>query len=191
MIPDFYDRMEQSFQQSSSMRMSMFREMHSQIAKDYIAAIRRIDATQAEHMCADGRTLKQVVGHIAEWDRFLLLASGELLAGIKNPRIMLDRGFLLPDGSEPLFSGVDGFNAFIAERQRTIAWLEIQQIAVQSALLLERIFASVMPADLLDATIPFRWQIIGDRAVDTTAGWFLWGITIEHEGPGHAQELSF
>jgi hypothetical protein len=189
MIQNFYDHIEASFQQPPAARIKIFHDMHARIVQDYLAAIRRIDAARAEQACADGRTLKQVVGHIGEWDRYLLLAAGEILAGVTNPQIMQDRGFLLPDGSELRYAGVDDFNAQIAARQAAAPWSAIQRTAILSAELLERVFTHVMPAELLDATAPYHWQIIDDRNVDTTAGWFLWGILLEHEGPGHAQEL--
>jgi hypothetical protein len=189
MSEDIYDRIETSFRLSPELRFKVFQNLHAVIVPQYTAALRRLDAGQVEIICPDGRTLKQLVGHIGEWDRFLLLAAGEILAGVKDPQIMRDRGYLLPNGNELQFTGVDNFNDLIATWQTAAAWDEIRRTAIRSAELLQRLFAYVMTVDLLEATVAYRWQITSERTVDTTAGWFLWGILLEHESVAHAKEL--
>jgi hypothetical protein len=55
-----------------------------------------------------GLTIAQVVGHIAEWERFTILAAGEIMAGVQWPRIMTLSGYVEPDGRGQDFSADPG-----------------------------------------------------------------------------------
>lgn len=68
----------------------------------------------ATRVGSDGRTLAQVVGHIAEWERFTILAVGEIIAGVHWPRIMNLSGYVEPDGQVREFTSVDAFNDYQA-----------------------------------------------------------------------------
>src|SRR6266511_5160396 len=46
--------------------------LHEGALADYLATLCAITPPRARRLSADGRTLGQVVGHIAEWDRFTL-----------------------------------------------------------------------------------------------------------------------
>ena len=51
---------------------------HRKIYDDYFKAVKGITPERAETISSDGRLVKQVVGHIMEWDRFTLICLGKL-----------------------------------------------------------------------------------------------------------------
>ncbi len=82
-----------------------------------------------------------MIGHIAEWDRYALLAAGEMLAGVAYPRIMASTGYIEPDGAERAFESVTEFNAYQATRHASWPWEDIRDLAIRSATALEALFA--------------------------------------------------
>ena len=54
------------------------------------------------------------MGHIAEWDRAVILAVGEILAGVTWPRLMSEMVTIEPDGQVRSFASVAEFNAYYA-----------------------------------------------------------------------------
>ena len=74
--------------------------LHADVVAGYARAVQAIDAEGGARPGPDGRSVAQVIGHIAEWDRYGILAAGEMLAGVLWPRIMASAGFIEPDGAE-------------------------------------------------------------------------------------------
>jgi hypothetical protein len=63
------------------------------------------------------RTIVQIVGDIAAWDRFVIMAGRDILAGIQHPRMITDlSGYREPDGSSREFTTIDEFNASQAKK---------------------------------------------------------------------------
>ena len=167
--------------------------LHAETLAAYLAAVRDISAQRAAEPAADGRTLQQVVGHIAEWERFGILAAGDILAGLLHPRMItsLD-GFLEPDGNAPAFASIDAFNAYAAARHAARPWAETQALALDTALTLSALFSEpdLLSAGRLEKTLPFRKRLQNGAVIrDIAMGWNLWITMLEHEAVEHAADL--
>ena len=170
--------------------------LHARIVKEYVTAVKAISPELAAQRAARGyevRTLGQVVGHMAEWDRYSILAAGEILAGVRRPRMLstLD-GYLEPDGTRHAFNDIEDFNQFQLKRQANWPWEQIRTSAIQSATVLYGLFADpvLMNAQRLEQTEPSYERLPNGTLIpDLAMGWCLWLIVIEHAGVEHAPEL--
>src|SRR5262245_272123 len=106
----FYDQIGEIAALPPQERHGRFAAMHADVVTGYCAALQAIGAEGALRIGPDGRSVAQVIGHIAEWDRFAILAAGEMLAGVTFPRVIGNTGYIEPDGSERSFKSVDEFN---------------------------------------------------------------------------------
>jgi hypothetical protein len=86
-------------------------------------------------------TVGQVVGHVAEWERFNMLAVGEIIAGVRWPQIMHLSGNVEPDGQVRALSDVAAFNAYQAAKHAAWSWEQIQDLAIYTATTFQRRFA--------------------------------------------------
>jgi hypothetical protein len=134
-----------------------------------------ISAVSAARTGPDGRSVAQVIGHIAEWDRYAILAAGEMLAGVAWPRIMVCAGFIEPDGAERKFKGVDDFNAYHAERQASVPWEHIRDLALRSATALQTLFAhpALLTPELLEQTRSYTFSLADSLTLTTPIGWYI------------------
>jgi len=172
-------------------RHAAMAELHGQALLAYQAAISSMDAQRAAQTSTDGRSLLQVVAHITEWERYMLLAAGELLAGVKNLQMMALKGWVEPDGSVHTFASIDHFNARQVERHTATPWEQIQAQALQTSSALLAVFThpDLITPDLLEATAPDEMRGPDGVVVPVTSGWLLWHITIEHAVVEHAADL--
>ncbi len=187
----FYERLAAIFVLPPRRRRARMAELHTQVFNAYRDLVASIDAGQAARRSQDGRTVAQVVGHIGEWDRYCILASGELLAGSPNPQLMSLRGYVEDDGNRRDFKDVSDFNAYQAERHAAWPWERIQGMAIRSAWVLyrlqtdPRLFSSL----LLEQTAPYTDRLANGTELVSTVGWYLWAITLEHEAVEHNADL--
>jgi hypothetical protein len=165
--------------------------LHGQFLDDYLAALRLITPERARQAGPGGRTIKQVVGHIAEWDRAVIVALGEILAGVTWPRLMSTTLAIDPDGREHRFEGVDAFNAYQAEKQAVLPWKTVQAEARALAGMLHRLYTGpgLLTAARLEDTRPAKFRFSKGENMTLPCGWYLWMITLEHMGVEHAAEL--
>jgi hypothetical protein len=142
---------------------------------------------------ADGRSVAQVVGHIAEWERYVIFATAEIVNGIKWPRIMTFTGFLDTDGQELSFDSTDAFNAHHAAKHATRPWEQIQELAIHTATALHTIFTqpAILSPDSLQRTNDYKWRLPSGITLTMPVGWYLWMISIEHEAVDHASDLGW
>lgn len=190
--PDvFYPRLYDAMNRAAGERRACLVDLHAAVHNDYCAALLAIDDRRAAQPASDGRTLAQVVGHIMEWDRYIILGAGELLAGLRWPQMMQYTGFLDVDGSTHSFSGIDDFNARQAEKHATLPWAQIRAQALDAADALYALFADpgVMSPARLARGNPCPWRLPGQPRLEMPVGWVLWGITLEHAGAEHAVDL--
>jgi hypothetical protein len=189
----FYQRIAEIVAWPPQERHRRLAELHAGVADGYCAAVQAIGAASAARPGPDGRSVAQVIGHIAEWDRYALLAAGELLAGVKWPRIMVNAGFIEPDGAERTFKGVHHFNAYHAERQVGLPWEEIRDLAIRSARALQALFAhpALLTPDLLEQTRSYEFTLADTLTLTAPIGWYIWIITIEHEAVEHVDEVGW
>jgi len=188
----FYSRIQQAVPLDTVRRHQAFSAIHAEILSEYTGAVSSISSALAESTSHDGRSLKLVVGHIMEWDRFMIQAAGELLSGVLDPQMMSLKGFHHLQGMTQDFESIDGFNAFHAAEQEGQAWAQIQSRAVACAGILHRLFTTpgLLDGALLDATAPVTLSFKGGIKMKSNTGWQLWIIVMEHEGVEHIADLS-
>lgn len=165
--------------------------LHTEVVTPYLNAVRAMTAQDAARVCSDGRTFGQVVGHIAEWERFTILAVGEIIACVRWPQIMSLSGYVEPDGRICKFTNVDAFNDYQATKHAMWSWEQIQDLAVQTAAILQILFAhpSLVSWERLEQTKTYRWQLPNEMSVMVSCGWYLWMVALEHEAVEHAVDL--
>ena len=69
----FYHKIVAIAAQSPAERRLSLVGLHTDVITPYLNAVRAMTAQDAARVSSDGRTLGQVVGHIAEWERFTIL----------------------------------------------------------------------------------------------------------------------
>ena len=187
----FYKKIVAIAAQSPSERCLSLVGLHTNIVTSYLDVIRAMTAQDAARVSSDGRRLGQVVGHIAEWERFTILAVGEIITGVCWPQIMNLSGYVEPDGQVRGFDTVDAFNNYQATKHAAWSWEQIQDLAIQTAAMLQILFAhpSLVSWERLEQTKVYRWQLPNEISVTVSCGWYLWMVTLEHEAVEHAVDL--
>jgi hypothetical protein len=101
-------------------------------------------------------------------------------------------GLLEQDGTAHEFDRSDGFNAYQAERQARPPWSQLRAQAVGAARSVHALFArpALLDDECLGHPRPYAWGLPGGERLTLTAGWFLWLITLEHEGVDHVADLA-
>ena len=169
--------------------------LHEKLYQDYTAAIRALtpeEAMRPVNLGAETRNLAQVVGHITEWERFIIMACGDVLAGVEHPRMVTDLGgYVEPDGQRVQFDSIDAFNAYQAEKHSGWSWEQIQALAMDTAAVLHALFTqpNLLTAERLERTRPITRRLPRDVKLSITMGWSLWMTTLDHIAVEHAQEL--
>jgi hypothetical protein len=167
--------------------------LHDQALRPYhllLQTLTEAQAAQPPPASSDQRTIAQIVGHIAAWDRFAVLAAGDILAGLPHPRMITDlSGYRETDGTYPVFNTIDDFNAYQARKYQTWAWEALRHFADDVAATLYNLFAQpqLLSASRLEGTAPFRKRLHNGTVVENiTMGWNLWLTMIEHLAVEHA-----
>lgn len=169
-------------------------QLHARTLDDYRDVVHAFTADQvAQVVPDDGRTLAQIVGHMAGWERFAVLAAGDILAGIEVPRMMRHlEGYLDVEGKSVAFRSVDEFNAYQAEQWGKLSWPQVRAQAVDVASTFYELLVhpSLLNAERLERTRPTPKRFAnGERIEETTMGWSLWLIVLEHQAVDHAAAL--
>jgi hypothetical protein len=188
----FYQKIVAIAAQSPAVRRLSLIGIHTDVITPYLNAVRATTAQDAACVSSDGRTLGQVVGHIAEWERFTIMAVGEIITGVRWPQIMNLSGYVEPDGRACKFTGVDAFNDYQATKHAAWSWEQIQDLALQTAATLQVLFAHplLISWERLEQTKAHRWQLPNEMSVMVSCGWYLWMVSLEHEAIEHAVDLS-
>lgn len=187
----FYQKIVAFAAQSPAERRLSLIGLHADVVIPYINAVRVITAQDAVRISSDSRTLGQVVGHIAEWERFTILAVGEIITGVRWPQIMNMSGYVEPDGQVREFTSVDAFNDYQANKHAAWSWMQIQDLAIQTAAALQVLFAhpSLLSWERLEQTQAHCWRLPNEISVTVSCGWYLWMVTLEHEAVEHSVDL--
>jgi len=187
----FITEIRRIFQLAPEERKVEMTAFHRKVCDDYCKAVKGITPERAETISSDGRLVKQVVGHIMEWDRFTLICLGKLLSGVKTRKLLWKNGYVDASGEPYNFGSLDAFNAFQAERQASMPWSEIQMNAVSVAsnllILLSTPFL-ITPA-LLEDTITISPELYDGQRLPIPSGWFLWYVILDHEAVEHARDI--
>ena len=121
------------------------------------------------------------------------MAAGEILAGVKWPRLMSRSGYIDPDGRTHDFPDVAAFNAYYAEQHANQSWATIQAQAIHTASTLDQLFraSKLLTAERLEQSWPYQhYSLPIGLTLTIPCGWFLWMIAIEHEAVEHAADLA-
>lgn len=188
---DFYRRFAAIAALPPAERFAAMAEFHSAYARPYLATLRAITPEGAARPVPDGRTVAQVVAHIAEWDRNMLTALGEILAGVRFPRFY-SRNYIEADGSTHSFPTIDAFNAYAAQRHSATPWPELQAFAVDVAETLNRLMTAsgLLTPERLETTRPLPATLPDGTKLTLPCGWLIWLTVIEHEGIEHDADLA-
>jgi SAM-dependent methyltransferase len=130
----------------------------------------------------DGRTMKEIVGHIAGWERWTIAALDEIAGGVKEPQIMALAGY--PEGIGR-YASIDAFNSARMVESRERPWAELLD---DSAATFERMLETIdrVPASLLADTAPFYWPDIGGTV---PCGIYLLMVAAHHYQEEHLPEV--
>jgi hypothetical protein len=192
----FYQQVVGAVQQPPPARHDQLSRLHTQVFSEYLTVLRRIASEQAATVVsdiADQRTIGQIVGHIAAWEQFALIAAGDLLAGVQHPRMVTDlRGFVDSDGSQPQFATIAEFNAYHAAKHADWTWDQVQSLAIDVATAQHVLFThpQLLNAQRLEQTRPWHKRLQSGQVIENIhMGWHLWITMLEHEAVEHAREL--
>lgn len=71
-------------------------ELHTEVLVQYCLAVQALSEEGALQAGHDGRSVKEVVDHITEWDRWTICSLAECATGVEIPSIMLHEGYVSP-----------------------------------------------------------------------------------------------
>jgi hypothetical protein len=110
------------------------------------------------------------------------------MAGLDLPGLMIHERYVEPDGHVFPFHTNDEFNARKAEKYAMRPWAEVQEVAIDTASLCYRLWArsGLLTPQRLEQTRPYpHYRLPIGVTLSLPCGWFLWMITLEHEGVEH------
>ena len=147
----FYEQVLAGSEMSPDQRHRHFTKLHTSVLDDYLRAVRFTVTDLAEQPAPntdDPRSLKIIVAHIAEWDRFAIAAACDILTGLQEPRMVNNfAGYVDEHGVQHDFESVNSFNAYQEARYADADWLDVQRMAIELA---ETLFALFTTRKLLN-----------------------------------------
>lgn len=194
MNPDlFYRRIAKITALSPYDRYARLSQFHTELVICYLDLVRSMSGKDAFQTGTDGRTVGQVVAHIAEWERFTIQAAGEMVSGVQCPQIMNLCGYVEADGSAKSFDSVDQFSAYQMHKYADRPWSEIKDIALHTATALHGLFTqpALLSPDTIQRTKKVEWRLPTGLKLNLPVGWYLWMTAIEREVVSHAEDLGW
>ena len=197
MHPDeFYPKIHEIMALPAKERHAGMTDLHTQAMNHYVNRLKTMSEAEALSPVTvgdDHRTVAQIAGHIAEWERFIILSASDMLIGLEHPRLMtsLD-GYVALDGSTPTFGSIDEFNAYFAEQQKTWSWDKMRAFAIETTTTVYEMFTNPMllNAERIERTKIWRKRLnTGDIIPNIAVGWSVWLIALEHIATEHVVEL--
>jgi hypothetical protein len=150
------------------------------------AMMREVQAFSGEQASTpwtpDGRTLKEIVGHIMGWERWVAAAIDEIASGVSEPGIMSLSGY--PVGIAR-YGSIDAFNAARMAEARERPWAEL---LADSDAVFEQLIAAAerAPASALTQTAQFFWPDLGGTV---PCGVYLLMVSAHHYQAEHLPEV--
>jgi SAM-dependent methyltransferase len=131
----------------------------------------------------DGRTMKEIIGHIIGWERWTSVALREIAAGSREPGIMSLSGY--PVGISR-YGSIDAFNGARMAEARERPWADVLD---ESAAIFDELLATIeaTPASALANTAPFYWPDIGGTV---PCGLYLLMLAAHHYQEEHLPEIT-
>ena len=186
----FINEIRRIFTLAPQLRLQAMISFHQKVSETYCQAVSAIDDSRAGSKSSDGRLIKQVVGHIMEWDRFTLICYGQLLSGVKTRKILWKNGYTDSSGEPYNFGSIEAFNNFQAERQAELPWSQIQVEAIRLSKTLQTLLSSAtITPQLLEDTEAISPELYDGQRLPIPSGWFLWYVVLDHEAVEHARDL--
>ncbi|MEX0751081.1 MAG: methyltransferase domain-containing protein [Dehalococcoidia bacterium] len=132
---------------------------------------------------ADGRTMKEIIGHITGWERWTTSALQEIAAGSREPAIMSLSGYPVGIGR---YGSIDAFNGARMAEARERPWADVLD---DSATVFDDLLATIeaTPASSLAHTAPFYWPDIGGTV---PCGLYLLMVCAHHYQEEHLPEIT-
>jgi hypothetical protein len=192
-VDTFYPLLKVISEQAPDQRHRLLGELHTSVVTRYLETLEGITAEGAQRIVPDGRTVTQVVGHIAEWERYVILSAGEVLAGVEWPGLVAHTRYVEPDGTMLDLHTNHAFNAHQAEKYTALPWQTVQSLAIDTATTCHRLFAQsgLLTAERFERTRSWdHYDLPIGVTLKMPCGWFLWMITIEHEAVEHVNDLA-
>ncbi len=150
------------------------------------AMMREVQALSGEQASTpwteDGRTMKEIVGHIMGWERWVASSLDEIASGVTEPSIMSLAGY--PEGISR-YGSIDAFNAARMAEARERPWLDL---LVESDAVFEALAAAAerAPASALTETAQFFWPDLGGTV---PCGVYLLMVSAHHYQEEHLPEV--
>ncbi len=192
----FYEQVTIGASYSPELRHLHYSKLHQSVLNDYSRALRFLFEDVAESPSphtTDPRSLKLIVAHIAEWERYVQMAAADVLVGLRQPRLVRQlHRYYDHDGNERSFSTIDEFNAHCSAYFAEWDWFDIQKFALDMAETTFTLFTTphLITAARLEATEPAQKRLHNGQMLENlTLGWVLWLIVLEHAAVEHAAEL--
>lgn len=192
----FYEQVLNGVDMSPGQRHRHFTKLHTSALNDYVRAVRFTVVDLAEQPALhtdDPRTLKLIVAHMAEWDRFAIEAACDILAGMARPRLVQGfHGYTDHEGKSYDFESITAFNQFLTQRYQHTDWLEVQRLAIDLAESLHALFTTpkLLTPKRLEATASHALVMKSGAVLpELSMGWNLWIMVLEHMAVQHAIEL--
>jgi len=151
---------------------------------NFLREVQSLDGEQAAMpWTEDGRSLKEIVGHIAGWERWTVAGLAEIAAGQSEPGIMSLSGY--PEGIAR-YATMDVFNAVRMSEARERPWAELLE---ESAAVFDRMMATAerVPAARLLETSDFYWPELGGTV---PCGLYLLMVAAHHYQVEHLPEVA-
>ncbi len=187
----FYPKIFAISNMPANIRVKGMNRIHSECLAAYLSALYAIDDEKAAQVSPDGRTLAQIVAHIAEWERYIIQSMGDVISGVRKPFMLSLKGYRDTDGTRVDFNSVNEFNDYQAKKYKDVPWSAIKPLAIHTASALQGIFSQpvVLPFALMEKTEPYDWHVPGGSIVSIPVAWYLWILILEHEVVDHSSEL--
>ncbi|MEX2245379.1 MAG: class I SAM-dependent methyltransferase [Dehalococcoidia bacterium] len=149
----------------------------------FIGEVQELSGEQASTpWTPDGRSMKEIVGHMTGWELWVVTALEEIAAGAAEPGIMSLSGY--PVGISR-YGSIDAFNAARMAETRERMW---SAVLADSDATFERLLAAVerVPASSLRQTAPFFWPDLGGTV---PCGVYLLMVSAHHYQEEHLPEV--
>jgi SAM-dependent methyltransferase len=131
----------------------------------------------------DGRTMKEIIGHITGWERWTIEALKEIVAGSREPAIMSLAGYPIGIGR---YGSIDAFNGARMAEARERPWADVLD---ESAAVFDELLTTIeaTPASALAHTAPFYWPDLGGTV---PCGLYLLMVAAHHYQEEHLPEIT-
>jgi len=145
--------------------------------------VQELDGEQASApWTEDGRSVKEIIGHITGWESWVASAYEEIARGALEPSIMSLSGY---PGAVARYETIDAFNAERMAEARQQTWSEVLE---RSSAAFDRLVQEVerVPAQDLSHTAPFFWPELGGTV---PCGVYLLMISAHHYQEEHLSSV--